>query len=297
MQPSVASRCIAVLALWLLSSGSRAVAGEPGFRRFANTISPDGACVLAWGWGEEEQPANLNEWAAGRDTAGDSVANYLVDAVGAKVLAVIPEHDHFMTSEGRSKQFSGLAVGWSEDSQTALAIYEGRWSADSILWIHPKARTFTEVLAPLDKAYRGFLAKNEKLKDAGEISFSLPALLPGGVLVIDARARPMVNKPREYNCRLKVLVKTDGKEPKCRLLSGRKIPEPPADDKVEDELTKAYQQLRAKLNDADRATLKDRQLLWLKQREALAESDRSFFTRMRISCLRTRAENEQPAPR
>jgi len=273
--------------------GARCAADDvAGFRRFGCTISPDGAFALAWGWGENaDDLAALKEWPAGRDKKDDSISNYLTDAVAGKVLAVIPEHDHYVTSDGDFKRFSGLAVGWAEDSSRALAIYEGRWSNESILWIDPKKRTFTEVLAPLTEAYSRFLKKKDRVADSGEVSFAMPALLPGGVLVIDGRARPMVNKGPEYNYRLRFQVNFDGKEPKCTLVSGRKIPEPPENDKVEDELNKAYQELRAKLKDADRVSLRDRQLQWLKQREALAETDRTFFTRLRAAWLRARAEN------
>ncbi len=292
MLSPLSSHRIAILALcWLASGFFCATGGEAGFRRFAHTISPDGAYVLAWGWGEDEHPEKLKEWPPGADTAGDSVANFLVDAIRGQVLAAIPERDHFQTSDGRWKRFSGLAASWSEDSRTALAIYEGRWSDESILWIDPKKRTFVELLPKLTEAYARFLAKKENVAEAGEISFSLPAILAGGVLVLDARARPQVNKPPEYTYRLKFQVKIARDEPTCTLLGGHKIGEPPEDGKVEDELNKAYQQLRSKLNEAGRATLEEAQVRWLKPREALGESDWIFFTRMRAAFLRARLEN------
>jgi len=272
--------------------GSWAAAGEPGFRRFPDTISPDGNYVFAWGWGMEEHPEQLQEWPPKQDTAGDSNANYLVDAVQGKVLAVIPERDHFLTSEGRWKQFSGLGVAWAEDSQTALAIYEDRWNDSAILWVHPKMLSFLDVLGPLDKAYRGLLAKNEKLKEAGEISFSRPALLPGGILVIDGRAKPKVNDDREYRYRLKFVLPANGDKTKCKLVNGRKIRkhDDDNDDAVENELNDAYQKLKAKLSGADFEALKEKQFRWLKQRETI-EGDRIYFTQLRTSYLRARAEN------
>jgi hypothetical protein len=284
------------IALLLLTAcflgDGRLVAGEPGFRRFAETISPDGNYVLAWGWGTTDQPEQIQEWASGQDTEGDSVANYLVDSIHGKVLAIIPERDHFRTSEGHSKGFSGLVVAWSEDSQHALAIYEDRWSDSAILLIRPKIRSFTNVLAPLDQAYRGLLAQKEKLKEAGEIAFSRPALLSGGILVLDARARPQVNETRDYFYRLKFLVTAEGDKPKCRLVSSRKIPSPDDDndDAVEKELNEAYQKLKTGLSETDRVVLKERQLQWRKQREALGEGvDRVLFTQLRTSYLRARA--------
>lgn len=292
---------VCAFAPFFLGTG-RAEESGPGFRRFADTISPNGAYVLAWGWGEEQGRLEaLKEWPPEKDNiAGDAVANYLVNAVQGGVLAVIPERAHYEGTPG-FKQFSGLAVGWAQDSRRALAIYEGRWSDEAILWINPETRTvadtFLDVLAPLDAAYRRLLAKQEKLKEAGEISFSLPALLPGDVLVIDARARPQVNKPPEYNYRLKFQLKSAGEKPRCILLSAHKISESTSnygDDKVEDELNKAYQQLRAKLGEAEREALRQKQLQWLRQRQALRTaggSNGNFFTRLRTAYLRARAEN------
>lgn len=292
MLPLISPRGLALLALcWLGPHVSNSAAAEPGFRRFSNSISPDSAYVLAWGWGSDpEKLETLKEWPAGADTARDLVENYLVDAVRGKVVAVIPEHDHYVTSEGKWKQFSGLAVTWSEDGRQALAIYEGRWSDESILLIDPKKRTFAEVLPQLHQAYTRFLAKSAKL-DEPEISFNMPALLPGGVLVIHARALEKVNEPPRFSHVLKLQMKGGGIEPSFTLLSAHKDREEPDDEKVEDELNKAYQQLRSKLSETARATLKGRQLAWLKQREALPASERVFFTRMRLAHLRAQTEN------
>lgn len=211
-----AFRCVAAVAMaGAFVAAGNAQENRPGFRRFPHTVSPDGAYVLAWGWGEEEgRLETLKEWPPGQDNiAGDAIANYLVDAVRGRVLAVIPEHDHYDGTPG-VKRFSGLAVNWAEDGGSALAIYEGRWSDEAILWIRPRRRadTCVDVLPPLDAAYRRWLAQTEKVADAGEVSFSLPALLPGGGLVIDGRARPMVNRPLEYNHRLRFRVKLAGEK-------------------------------------------------------------------------------------
>lgn len=291
MSPAHLCRCVMISVLCWLGSQERTAAGEAGFRRFADSISPDGAYVLAWGWGSDAEKLDaLKEWPAGADTAEDFVENYLVDAVAGKVIAVIPEHDHYVTSQGKWKQFSGLAVAWAEDSRRALAIYEGRWSDESILLIEPKKRTFVEVLPQLHRTYTRYLAKSAKL-DEPEISFNLPTLLPGGVLVIHARALEKVNEPPRFNHLLKLQMKASGAEPSFTLLSARKDREEPDDEKVEDELNKVYQQLRAKLSETARATLKERQLAWLKQREALPASERVFFTRMRLAQLRAQFED------
>lgn len=285
----------AILALFASSA-----ADGPGFRRFAKTGSPDGAYALAWGTGGGRPLAELREWPIGTDTRDDAGQNFLVDAISGKVLAEIPGHDHFMTGDGIGKQFGSLTVSWSDDSQRALAIYGGRWSDDSILWIDPKKRTFTEVVSPLMKATREFLTKKEKignLDDEEGVTFDSAKLLPGGVLMINVRAKPKITRPDSYDYRLRFSVRFDGNKPACTLVSGVQIPDAPgeeksADFKVEAELNKAYQTLRAKLNDADRAVLKEKQLQWLKERDAISdEAERMIFTRIRTAYLQGRAEN------
>ena len=58
---------------------------------------------------------------------------------------------------------------------------------------------------------------------------------------------------------------------------------------MENELNDAYQKLKNKLSGADFETLKEKQSKWLNQRKAL-EGDRIFFTQLRTSYLRARAE-------
>ena len=54
-------------------------------------------------------------------------------------------------------------------------------------------------------------------------------------------------------------------------------------------LNKVHGQLRATLNDAGKAALKEEELAWLKQREAIAdELQQGAFTRQRVSNLRAR---------
>ncbi len=263
-----------------------APAADAGFRRFADTISPNDVYVFAWGTGSESDLPTLKEWAPGADAAEDSVFNYLVDAGAGKVLAVIPEMDHFITTDGRAKRFSGLAVNWSADSRAAIAIYEGRWSSEAVLWVDPEAKKFTDLLPALVRTYSRFLKEKKKVEDPGEVAFSMPAILPGPVLVIDGRARPSLTHGPEYNFTLRLQVKFGDKEPRLNLLKATPAPDGPPDEKVEDELNRAYQQLRSKLGESARTTLKEQQLAWLKQREALPQGERVFFTRLRTATLR-----------
>jgi hypothetical protein len=302
--PSLISRRMAVLAIaWLVSGALLTADGEPGFRRFAHTVSPDGAYVLAWGWGEDEANlAALKEWPDGKDTYKEgAIANYLVDAAGGRVLKTIPDHDHYVTSDGRFKPFSGLTLAWAEDGQKALAIYSGRFEEDSVVWIDPKQKTSVEMLGPLHQACVQFITKTEQFEEEALFWIEGPALLPGGVVVFDARAKVKVTEPAESWYRFKFQVKIEGEEAKCRMLIGRKIPKPrtPADVEdetarnalIEEELNRANAQLLAKVKASERAALKEKQLAWLKQRETVGASQRVLFTQLRTAYLRARAEN------
>src|SRR5437763_14610328 len=71
------------------------------FKRFPETISPDGAYFLAWGAAEEaSDPAQLTE-VPYEDEAFDeanregNASNYLVDAATHKIVATIPGFEYF----------------------------------------------------------------------------------------------------------------------------------------------------------------------------------------------------------
>lgn len=282
-------RCfqIVVIALVGLVAPAALAQTEPGFRRFEETISPDGAYVLAWGWSKAGDLAALKEWPKEQDNDQEAVENYLVDAVEGRVLAIIPGFTYFRGTPGRENH-NGLSVGWSADSRDALAIYDGRWTNEAVVWIRPATRTLINVRDQLDDAYRGLLKAREKQRDPGGISFQYPAVLPGGVLVADAWAQHPKEDP-VFHYRVRFRVKIDGDKARCEVVSGRKIPDEIQEPTDEAALNKVYGQLRASLNDAGRAALKKEELAWLKQRAAMeSEVHRDDFTRMRVSALRAR---------
>ena len=94
---------------------------------------------------------------------------------------------------------------------------------------------------------------------------------------------------------------TGGAAVKCLLLDGQKIS--PAEDyfSIEDEKARAealeqalndwYGQLRTRLNEADKQALKEKQLRWLKKRQAADANVRDLLTAERVAYLRAWAEN------
>ena len=66
------------------------------FKRFSETISPDGKYVLAWG--EKNQEGKLSQWTeVGREgekfEIEDPIENYLVNLQTSRIVSVIPDLD------------------------------------------------------------------------------------------------------------------------------------------------------------------------------------------------------------
>jgi hypothetical protein len=287
MTSTVALRSVVILACGLCSSMLQAA--EPGFRRFAETISPDGAYVLAWGWRTKgEDLAKLKEWPEGKDTFDEGTTeNYLVDAVQGRVLVVIPGFEYFRGTSGHENH-GGISVGWSMDSHEALAIYDGKWSNRALVWIRPATRTCIDVEKPLTGAYRRLLQSREKRPEPGGISFHDPAILPGSVLVTYGWAQIPKEDP-VFHYRLRFQMKFEEKKATCVLVNGRSIPDAGEEPDDEAALNAVYGKLRAGLNDAGRAALKKEEEAWLKQREAIEdEMYQKSFTSLRVSYLRAR---------
>jgi hypothetical protein len=262
-------------------------AGEPGFRRFAETVSPNGEYVLAWGWSGGDDVTKLKEWAEEKDNTDGEVQNYLVDAVKGRVLGVIPGCDYFRGTEGHQNH-GGIAVGWSMDSKDALVITDTKWSSAAVVWIRTATHTFIPVQESLEKPYRRLLQTKEKRRDPGGMSFEDPAILPGGVLAIYCWAQIPKEEP-VFLYRLRYKVKIDGGKAQCEIVSSRKLPGDDKEAADEESLNKVYGQLRGTLNEAERAALKAEEVAWLKQREAIDdEMYQGAFTRWRVSYLRAR---------
>jgi uncharacterized protein YecT (DUF1311 family) len=109
-----------------------------------------------------------------------------------------------------------------------------------------------------------------------------------------------VRSEKEHYYRFKVKVNAGGDGPECTLLDGHKIPDAEnyfamEDEKaraqaIEKDLNEVYTRYRAKLSDAEKNALKEKQLRWLKKRAATEEHVRDILTVKRIAYLRAWAE-------
>lgn len=305
MSVVAAARWFAAVLLFFVATVVHADGG-PGFRRIRDTLAPNGAYVLGWGWGidEDEDPKKLKEWPPKKDNDEGEIQNYLVDAVKGRVLHVFREGGAFYeTSDGKFQRFSGFEMAWSEDSQRAIVIYDGRFGDGSLLWVNATKRASHNIAEPLQEAMGRHIAREDKLPEGEELQsfwFSYPVLLPDDVLVIDTKAKRNAPAEREHLFRFKVKVKAKGDEMECTLLDGRRMPEAEnyfaIDDEakraelLEKDLNETYHRFRAKLADAEKKSLKEKQLLWLKKREATNKELRDVVTAKRIAYLRAWAE-------
>ena len=267
--------------------------GEPGYCRFPGTISPDGAYVLAWApTGLSPQArATLKEWPADVQVGSDA-DNFLMDARHGRIITDIPEFDYF-SGQGCHKNRGALYIAWSPDSRSALAICEQRWDDVDIAWIEPQAKRITSVLQPMTVAFTRVLRQREKERgDEMNIQFSEPALLPGGMLVVDGHAGHFKEGPY-HHYRLTFRVRAAEKKVQLELLKARKIPE--REERTggidfDPDLNLSYGKLRARLDDEGRAALKKEEEEWLKFRDSQPEAAREYLTQRRAVELRARLE-------
>jgi hypothetical protein len=270
--------------------------GEPGYCRFPGTISPDGAYLLAWAPSglSPEVRASLKEWEPDLEINSDKIGidNYLLDAAHGRLLAPLPNFDYF-DGQGWHKNRGGLYVAWAPDSSSAVAICENRWEDDGVVWIEPAANRVTDIKDPLEKAYQKTLRQRDKERGDVNIQFSEPAILPGGILVLDGNAGHMKEGPY-YHYRFTFRVRTaEGKPPQVELLKAKKIndkasPESPDADGL---LNTAYGQLRTRLDAKGRTALKKEEEAWLQWRDAQPDTALDQLNIRRAAELRARAEN------
>ena len=280
------------LGVLVLSTGQAAFAGGQ-FKCFPETISPDGAYVLAWGSARESPGdiAQLTE-AAYEDEVFDEANqeeeanNYLVDAVAHKAIAIIPGFNYFRGPK-LHKNRADLAVAWSPDAQCALAVLEGRWGSEAVVWIRPGHPKFQDVQKQLEKGFYGVLRKSEPSFTDVIILFDRPVLLKPDLLVVRASGTiPKKSDTKDYLLRFKIT--EAGDDVQFRLISGGKVREEvPSDDQdAEAELNKVYNAARRKLSSKQRDDLREAQMRWLKLREQINdEESRRRFTERRVAEL------------
>jgi hypothetical protein len=270
------------------------------FKRFPETISPDGAYALAWGPAADKKidarrftEVPYADEASDQDS--DTVHNYLIDAAAGKIITVIPDFEFFRGPHWRKNRGS-LEIGWSPNSSGALAIYNGRWSSEGVAWIAARAGKIVNVQKELEDAFRSVLRKKEpKLAGINDINFSEPVIPRKGVLIVNASG----TFPKEQDTdayQLKFKITGSAQRVHFHLVKERTMKESFSTfgDDLEAELNTIYGQLRAKLSEARRAVLLNEQRKWLKRREEITNDDcKTSFTEHRVVELRARFQEEK----
>lgn len=269
-------------------------------KRFPETISPDGSYAIAWGDADLDKSVKEIPFADGKfdeEMYEKDLHNYLISVPDTRVIADIPEFSYFRGPSWHANR-RDLYVAWSPDSQQAFAILDGRFGYEDVAWIDISTRKVTLVAKPLAEAFRRALEKSagavyRKNRDSYAIRFANPVLSAPGLLTVFAGAEVPKSDdppPLAYQLVFKVSVK-DGK-PTFSLSRAKEIEATDAKPaEQEDRLNLAYQSLRKKLDAAGREALKQEELRWLKQREAITdEGSQERFVEHRIDELTARAE-------
>jgi hypothetical protein len=277
-------------------AGAAPVFAGGQFKRFPETISPDGAYALAWAPASESKanPSTFTEVPYSDESFDEDEAdNYLIDVAAHKIIATIPDFGYFSGPQ-LHKNRASIEVGWSPDVKGALAIYGGRWSSDAVVWIEPKTRRIVSVQKQLEEGFRSVLHKKEpKLAQGVSINFENAVIPKPGILVIEASGT-IPKEDETNNYQLKFKISGEGEKVRFQLQGNRVLPEDTSTaGDAEEELNKVYGRLRAKLPEARRQALRDEQKKWLELREEITDADcKSEFTGARTSELQVRLEQE-----
>jgi hypothetical protein len=305
---------ISTIVLTLLWLHSPIVFGQAHFKRFPETVTNNGVYVL--GWGLKDDPAgsvdSKTEIVADgsekidigeqRFETSEGIEDYLVDTTTGKIVAAIPDFTYYAGSEGRENHFH-LAVGWSPDNRGGIAIYQARYSTDTVAWINPTEHKTSDVWPQIEKAVRR-VAVRKLGKEAAdcEISVSNPVFVRPRRVVMDALVGALSSKKPDapsYSFEILFDVKGNLDAPQLELASAKSVPDESGgdvgDNEIEAQLNKTYHKLATALPPRDRESLKQEQLKWLATREHItaAEKDEKEFiqlqlTRRRVAELETR---------
>ena len=305
---------ISGIVLTLLWLHSPIVFGQAHFKRFPETVTNDGAYVLAWGIKDDkngdvasktEIPEDAPEELGDPFIESDNIQDYLVDTASGKIVATIPDFTYFAGSEGRENHFH-LEVGWSPDNHGGIAIYQARYTTDRVAWINPTEHKTSDVTEQIEKAIRRVaVGKKGKSASDDEISVSSPVFVRPRRVVLDVMMGALSSKRVDaatYTFEIVFNVKGNLDAPQFEVNTVKwasKDSESESSGRNESEeaqLNRVYHKLAGALSPPDRENLKQEQLKWLATREHItaAEKDEQEFkqlefTRRRITELETRA--------
>ena len=282
----------------LLAAASTGFAQQQ-FKRLPETMSPDGAYVLAWApdeAGNDASPPKLDEMVevAFDDESFDEkhkdgeATNYLVETATGKVVAMLPGFGYWRGPNWH-KNRADLEVAWRSDGAAALVIYSGRGGSEAIAWLVPARRQVVDVQKQLETAFRRVLRKHQPRFRDVDVRFTGPIITANGSLLVRASGSiPKEDNTADYLLSFKI--GGEAEKVRLQLQSGRKLSDSDNQGEVSDDghLNAVYRRVTAGLPAKERDALRAEQEQWLKTREMIGdEGSRRWFTDARVEALRT----------
>jgi hypothetical protein len=291
----------------------QAVEKQPGrYIRFPESVSPDGEYVFAWGNslspGVPLETLVEAPYATWIDPGRFEIQDYLVETKRSRSPLVLPHFEYFSGAKGHEGKH-GLTVAWSPDSRAALALYESDDGYVAAAWVEPAERRVTDVGKTFETKLRDLVDERFGAEEAHaqpQFFFSRIAVLTPRVLTIDgclSRVKAIPEKPTPYWFRMRFSILTERESTRAQLVTSRVLhpdelpaPEPAESDAaLEARMNNVFAAFRAQLPLEGREAAKKEQALWVKQRDALANSwNRAGFTRHRVEELKMRAAEYEP---
>jgi len=283
------------------------------WKRFPETISPDGSYVLGWGDKAAAGDVAYSEMAYATPRADlqkmEGIQDYLMETRRGKAPLVLPRVEYFSGVEGHEAKH-GMTFAWSPDSRGLLVIYEEPNSCLAMLWADPVMKRVTDVATMVElaarKTVRAAPGKTDRAKRM-HVYYTRVAVVQPRVLTLDANFPPDVSledSEEEVTVRLKFKTNSDKTGSKLELIAGRVVAqeerrEEPAftDDGLEVELKDLSAKLRERLDASEKNALQKEQEEWLKQRFVLPTAgNKQGFTHRRVEELRIRLEELTGSP-
>jgi len=274
------------------------LSGHGKFCRFLETISPDGAFILAYGRRGAGSPNEFDDISEtrktfSRDQEENGMTDYLVDAKKGHVLTRIPGFSYFL-GQGRHH----LEVAWSMDSRRAVAMDRGRWanghSAEAVVYIDPQSQEFTPILKEMNEAVARYATGHLKAAVGKDYAYFDPVMLDDHTLSMEV-CEGLVIGAVAFDYRINFAVRVENGQAMVRVKSGRPNPEQDLDVdsynafREEDDANLRWlcRRLRPKLDPRERRCLAEAQARWLRYRATVENYvNTDEMTRKRLLELR-----------
>jgi hypothetical protein len=290
LYPTGSFRRLSMTAALLCVGIASAVAEGSKLYVFWDTVSPDGKYAIAWSTTGE---ATLEDLPSPDDH--DPVANYVIEVASRKIVVQLAG-GHYWGLDGHHPNHRSLETVWSENSRLMLAIYDSRWSTDTVLLVDVSVPRAIRIENQLEDSFRQMLKStrwNEytKYEDSLLTTFDSPWFVGPERLYLLANASIPKKENPAFNSGLYFQIKDGGTS--VTLL---KFEPSSGEESADRSLNRTYRQLHGLLSAADQKLLVKEERDWLLKRDAVkSEQQKKAFIVARTQELQTRVENVKDA--